>query len=366
HIMDNGFNLQPVGLAGELCIGGEGLAEGYLNRPELTHEKFVNLYRTGDLARWLDDGNIQFIGRMDSQVKIRGFRVELGEIKAQLETWEKVREAVVVAGKDINSETYLCAYVVTDSTVTLDAGAMREYLSGKLPHYMVPSYLMELERIPLTATGKVNHNELPEPLLGTGNKYSAPVDDLEKQLVSIWSEILSVEEHLIGREDNFFALGGHSLKATTLVSKVHQTTHVQVPLATIFKTPTVKAMATYIKQAVKTRYVAIEAVEQRDYYPLSSAQKRLFVLQQMDLDSTVYNIPQMMVLDTEKGFEVNPPKLEETFRHLIRRHESFRTSFHMVADQPVQKMHKAVPFGITSYDLSTGGGCEIPGIIGSP
>ncbi|MCP5048163.1 MAG: amino acid adenylation domain-containing protein, partial [bacterium] len=107
HIMDNGFNLQPVGLAGELCIGGEGLAEGYLNRPELTHEKFVNLYRTGDLARWLEDGNIQFIGRMDSQVKIRGFRVELGEIKAQLETWGKVREAVVVAGKDINSETYL-------------------------------------------------------------------------------------------------------------------------------------------------------------------------------------------------------------------------------------------------------------------
>ncbi|WP_198042723.1 non-ribosomal peptide synthetase, partial [Oceanobacillus sp. AG] len=216
YILNKHLQLQPVGVFGELFIGGEGVARGYLNRPELTKEKFLpnpfspgeKMYRTGDLARYLPDGNIEFLGRIDHQVKIRGYRIELGEIENTLLEHPDVKDATVMDWKDSENETYLCAYVVFRNS---DASTeLRDYLSQKLPAYMVPSFIEELDIIPLTSNGKIDRQALSKP---TGadqfKEYVAPTTELEKKLVEIWQEVLEVER--IGVTDNFFNLGGHSL-----------------------------------------------------------------------------------------------------------------------------------------------------------
>jgi tyrocidine synthetase-3 len=386
YIIDKYDHLVPLGVEGELVVGGDGVTRGYINDPELTAEKFdqdfqddqddrdekspaargtskekeigtgkhsftslplylsTPLYRTGDLARWLPDGNIEFIGRIDHQAKIRGFRIECGEIENQLLTHEKIKEAVVLVKINENGDKYLCAYIV--SVENIPKTEIENYLSKHLPGYMMPSYIMQIERIPLTANGKIDRNALPTPEIIPGSEYIAPRNIVEETLVQLWSEVLLIDNASIGIDDNFFELGGHSLKATVLVSKIHKALDVQVPLAEIFRTPTVRELAQYIKEAEKERYAAIVPVEKKEYYALSSAQQRLYILQQVELQSTAYNIPEIISLPVEPDVG----KFEKTFFQLIRRHESLRTSFHMVGGNPMQKVHDAVEFKIEYYE----------------
>ncbi|MCP5103825.1 MAG: amino acid adenylation domain-containing protein, partial [bacterium] len=376
YIINSGNRLQPMGVPGELVIAGVGLAEGYLNNPELTAEKFwrgavptlstppplyppTPLYRTGDLARWLSDGNIEFLGRIDRQVKIRGFRVELGEIESRLLKHPGIEQAVVMDREDHQGDKFLCGYFVPHSPGSSDAGGFGEYLSQFLPGYMIPSHFVELDEIPLSGSGKVDRKALPAPGISIGESYTAPTNEIEEKLTALWSEVLGIERDVIGIDANFFALGGHSLKGTALAAKLHKALNVKVPLMEIFKSPTIRKLAGHIGMSMEDKYRAIVPVEEKEYYILSSAQKRLYILQQMEPESTGYNMPQVMPL----GTAVDKDLLEETFRKMIRRHESLRTSFIMVNEEPVQRIHKNVSFKID--DIVGTEHRSVPNLIGN-
>jgi acyl carrier protein len=261
YILDKWRHLAPLGVVGEIWIGGVQVGRGYLNRPELTAEKFYKAYRThktyinyrtGDLGRWLPDGNIEFLGRIDQQVKIRGFRIELGEIENSLLKINGIKEAVVIAREDETRDKYLCAYIVSKKEVIVTE--LSGYLSANLPDYMIPSYFVRLEKIPLTPNGKIDRKALPKTWLIAGENYTAPRNEIETKLVELWAEILSKDQahasHLqtsIGIDDNFFQLGGHSLKATIVMSKIHKEIGVKMDLVQLFKNPTIREIASLIK-----------------------------------------------------------------------------------------------------------------------
>ena len=257
YVLDEHLEPVPIGVPGELYIGGAGLARGYLNRPDLTAERFVpnpfsttggeRLYRTGDLVRWLPEGELEFLGRVDFQVKVRGFRIELGEIEATLSEHEKVKDAVVVAREDAQGNKRLIGYFVPAEEVTL--GELKEYLRQKLPDYMVPSVLMPLEALPLTPSGKVDRHKLPKPSLdreALGTEYVAPRNETEEKLATIVGELLEIDK--VGVYDNFFELGGHSLLATQFIARIRKVFDVELPLRTIFEKMTVSEIATEIEQ----------------------------------------------------------------------------------------------------------------------
>jgi len=348
YIVDKVNKLRPVGAAGELCIAGDGLARGYLNRPELTAEKFIpnpfvqgeRIYKTGDLARWLPDGNIEFLGRLDNQVKIRGFRIELGEIESRLLSCPEIKEAAVAAKEDRSGNKYLCAYIAPVGELTFSE--LREYLSRALPNYMIPSYFVKLDRLPLNPNGKVDRKALPEPdgSIMVGAEYELPRNKVEEKLVDIWKEVLSVSK--IGINDNFFELGGHSLKAASLVSKIHKELNVKVPLKVIFDVPTVKGLSEHIKGIEENKYSSIERVENKEYYEMSSAQKRMYTLQQLDPAGTGYNMPGIFEVEGDLDAE----RFKEAFKKLIKRHEALRTSFELTEKELVQKVHEEVELDI--------------------
>ncbi|MCK5056810.1 MAG: amino acid adenylation domain-containing protein, partial [Candidatus Aminicenantes bacterium] len=357
YILDKYGKLQPVGILGELWIGGEGTARGYVNNQELTADKFIPnsylgsgwLYRTGDLARWLPHGDIEFLGRIDYQVKIRGFRIEVGEIENYLLEHAEIKEAIVISEMDNSGDRYLCAYIVTGKE--FGVSELRRYLAQELPDYMIPSYFVMLEKIPLTPNGKVDRKALPKPgAAAVGEEYTAPMNELTRRLAAIWSEVLGMEKGEVGIDSNFFSLGGHSLKATTLVSKIHKGLNYKIPLAEIFKKPTIRGLSGYIETTEGEIYTSIEVTEEREYYPLSSAQKRMYFLQQMESESTTYNIPAMVELTGNLDKE----KWEEAFKKLINRHESLRTSFEMIGEELFQRIHREVEFGINYYDNDGG------------
>ncbi|MCP5046160.1 MAG: AMP-binding protein, partial [bacterium] len=353
YILDPEFRLQPVSVAGQLCIGGVGLARGYINNPRLTAGKFVRdfqeepsapsavIYQTGDLARWLEDGNIEFLGRIDHQVKIRGFRIELGEIESRLLLHPHVRGAVVLARPDGSGDKHLCAYVVpaegdvipvTGSRV--EAEELKEYLSQWLPHYMVPSFFVEMDGIPLTPSGKVDRKALPAVVFKSEGEYIPPRDGTEEKLALLWRDLLEMENP-VGIDDNFFQLGGHSLKAAVLTVKIHKQMNTEVPLAQVFKTPTIRELAKFINAAGESVYAGIRPIEKRDYYPQSSAQKRLFFLDHFENIGTGYNMPSAFRITGD----IKKDAVEDTLKALMLRHETLRTSFHLVENQPVQKVH---------------------------
>jgi amino acid adenylation domain-containing protein len=359
YILDSKLNLQLVGLSGELCITGIGLAEGYLNNPELTADKFkfvpnfltsslphFPLYRTGDLARWLPDGNIEYLGRIDHQVKIRGFRIEPGEIEIQLLDFNGIEAAAVVPGVDEKGDKYLCAYIVAPIDISVEK--LRGFLSGRMPDYMIPSYLVPVERIPLTHNGKLDIKALPVPKLTVGKDCIRPRNSLEEKLAEIWADVLSLEKEKLSIDANFFQLGGHSLKAITMAAHIHKELKVKLPLTEVFRTPTIQGLSEYIRKLKHDFFISIDPAEEKEYYPQSSSQGRLYVLQQMDLEASVYNIPLAVILEGELGRE----KLECTFFQLIRRHESLRTSFHIIHGEPVQRIHQNVEFKIDYHDIS--------------
>ncbi|WP_162551297.1 non-ribosomal peptide synthetase, partial [Paenibacillus tepidiphilus] len=343
YIVGDDLQLKPVGIAGELYLAGDGLARGYFNRPDLTAEKFVDnpfepgtkMYRTGDLARWLPDGNVEYLGRIDHQVKIRGYRIECGEIEAQLMAQGHIREAVVIAREDEQGQAYLCAYLVSDEAVPVPE--LRAQLAAQLPEYMIPSYFVELEKLPLTANGKVDRKVLPVPDREAYTEgYEAPRDALERQLAELFAEVLGVKE--VGIGDSFFARGGHSLKAMTLVSRIHQRLAVELPLRELFARPTVKALAAYVRSTEESDYGRIEPAAVQASYPLSSAQRRLYVLHEVEPESTRYNMPGVMELTGQ----VDGSRLKQAIRSVIARHESLRTSFTWIGGEPRQQVHEEV------------------------
>ena len=257
YILDSYLSPVPTGVPGEMCIAGAGTARGYLNRDDLTQEKFIpdpfkegeRLYRTGDLGRWLPDGNIEFLGRNDDQVKIRGYRIELGEIENCLLSYEAVRETAVITKAFGGNSEELAAYIVSRSgSHELNIKSLREHLEKTLPAYMIPSYFVRMEKLPLTQSGKIDKKALPNPAgagMDTGTEYIAPRDEAEKGLAKIWQDILSLEK--VGIQDNFFDLGGHSLKATQVVSRIHKELGLEIALRKIFSRPTIEKLAEHIR-----------------------------------------------------------------------------------------------------------------------
>jgi len=347
YILSDGNRLMPVGVVGEIGISGEGVARGYLNREELTAEKFIpdpfeagrRLYRTGDLGRWLEDGEIEFLGRKDDQVKVRGYRIELKEVEKALVQHRLVQEAVVVArGGDGARE--LVAYVVGKGE--LNVVELKAHLGRVLPEYMIPSHFVWLEAMPLTPNGKIDRRALPEPtganVLDTGVGYEAPRNQVERQLAKIWEEILGKEK--IGIRDNFFDLGGHSLKMIRIISRIHRDLDVEMNLQDVYTSPTIEGLARKVgvDKAPIIRdspvFSPIEPVPKQAYYDLSHAQRGLWILDQMEKDFAAYNVPGAFLLEGE----LNVFALRMAFENIVKRHESLRTNFVTIDGVPKQKV----------------------------
>jgi acyl-coenzyme A synthetase/AMP-(fatty) acid ligase len=257
YVLDARRHPVPIGVPGELYIGGAGVVRGYLNRPELTAERFVadpfangsggRLYRTGDLVRYRGDGNVDFLGRIDHQVKIRGYRVELGEIETQIASWDGIREAAVVLREDTEGDKRLVAYYAPTATARIDADALREHLRGHLPEFMVPSHLVELEELPRTPNGKLDRAALPAPKArrSTAEAVTAPpADETERVIAEIWCSLLDIPE--VGVHDNFFDLGGHSLLVVQAHRRLRDTLKVELSLTDLFRFPTIRALSRHL------------------------------------------------------------------------------------------------------------------------
>src|SRR6185312_11698252 len=376
YLLDQELRPVPVGVTGELYIGGVALARGYLGRPELTAERFIphphsrqpgrRLYRTGDLARYRADGNIEFLGRIDHQVKLRGFRIELGEIEAVLESHAAVRQAVVT----VHEGQWLVGYVVGaegESWLGSEremAAELRPYLRERLPEYMVPQRWVVLEQIPVTANGKLDRRRLPAPS-GAGpleQEAASEWTPVEELLVGIWSEVL--KRGAVGRNENFFELGGHSLLATQVISRVRQVFGVEVGLRRSFEEPTVRGLSSCIEEQLRAgagvtvpllRRAGVEGPGRGSrLLPLSFAQQRLWFLDQLEPGSASYNLPLAVRLKGELRLAV----LERTLSEIVRRHEVLRTRFVNVGGEPRQEVLPAEPLALPVIDLSELGAAE--------
>ncbi|WP_010504140.1 condensation domain-containing protein, partial [Paenibacillus elgii] len=298
-------------------------------------------YRTGDLVRWRADGTLEYKGRMDGQVKIRGYRIELGEVEARLLKVPSVEAALVTVHEDEAGQKLLCAYYTAECP--LPAGELRSALAAVLPGYMIPSYFVQLEQMPLTLNGKVDRNALPAPAEAGGQSaasYDAPRTAAEAQLLRIWQDVLGARS--IGIHDNFFEIGGHSLRATTLAAKIHKELNWNLSLRDIFQWPTIEGLAKVIEAMEQQEFAAIPVAEKKPYYPVSSAQKRLYLIQQMEGTELIFNLPGIMSL--EGPLELK--RLEEAFQALIARHETLRTGFGLERGEPVQRVYSEVPFSV--------------------
>ena len=363
YLLDSQLRPVPVGVPGELYIGGASLARGYFSQAAHTAGKFIpdpfaqspgkRLYRTGDMACYLKDGNIEFLGRRDQQVKLRGYRIELGEIEAALRSHQAVREVIVDMNEHVNGDRRLVAYVVVESDGAIGAADLRKFMSERLPEFMVPASVVLLDAMPLTPVGKIDRQALllldaapPE----SGANYVAPRTELEIVLCDVWSKVLGVER--IGINDDFFRLGGHSLLATQLVSRVRDAFQVDLPLLRLFESPTVASLGQTIDAAIKekksTQAPPLVPVTRAQDLPLSFAQQRLWFLDQLASNNPSYNIPTAVRLSGK----LNIAALEQTLTEVVRRHEALRTVFPMKDGQPVQQILEAAPVQLAITDLS--------------
>ncbi|GGG24223.1 hypothetical protein GCM10011344_26200 [Dokdonia pacifica] len=381
YIVNKAMEIQPVGVAGELLIGGVQVARGYLNRPELTAEKFVfnrfresgNLYKTGDLARWLPNGSIEYLGRIDRQVKIRGYRIELGEIENQLEQLPTLKQAVIVAKENEYGSKQLVAYVINEND--FNEKETIATLKENLPEYMVPQVFVKLDSFPLTANGKINTKALPDPETSdlSFEEYVAPATPIQEQLATIWQEDLKIEK--IGIKDNYFMLGGDSIKMIRLVSKIKKSFNIQFPIASFYENPTIEDLSLFIEEfsqdntsnyealveEAKTSLEAFEYDVLKDHplastianvYPLSDIQLGMIVTSQLMRNNGELGIYhdqflfQLALLDIEL--------LKQAMRLLVNKHETLRTSYHLSDyEQQVQIIYNEIPIEINSEDLRT-------------
>jgi amino acid adenylation domain-containing protein/FkbH-like protein len=342
YLLDPGMQPVPIGVLGDLYIGGEGVARGYLNRPELTAEKFIpnqfahlplgigggnRLYKTGDLARWRADGRLEFLGRRDHQVKIRGFRLEPGEIEAVLKKQSGVADAVVLAREDRPNIKRLVAYVAS-SNGSVNTEKLREGLKTALPAYMVPTAFVLLERLPLTPNGKVDRKALPAPpenRSGLSEDFVPPSSPIEQQLTTIWREVLHMNE--IGVRDNFFDLGGNSLLAVQIISRIRESFDVELPISALFDAPTMSLLAQQIGARPRRSgcqiCLPLEPVSRKGRLPVSFVQERLWFLEQMRPENCAYNVP--IAFRLRGCLELDA--FQNAFDQIVARHESLRTTF---------------------------------------
>jgi amino acid adenylation domain-containing protein len=344
----------PVGLPGELFVGGDGVARGYLGRPGLTAERWIpdpfaaepgaRMYRTGDRARWLRDGTLEFLARLDGQVKIRGFRIEVGEIEAALRRHDAVADCVVAARVDGAGERRLVAYVAGDA----DADGLRAHLRRTLPDYMVPGAFVLLERLPLTPNGKLDRRALPEPDYAAA-EHVAPRTPVEEVLAGIWAEVLGLER--VGADANFFELGGHSLLATRVISRVRAVFGVAPTVRTMFEAPTLAQLADAVealRRADLPQLPPVVPVPRGDALPLSFAQERLWLIDRLQPGGAVYNVPAGVRL---RG-TLDAGALERALGEIVRRHEALRTVFPERDGAPVQHVEPFTGFHLPMEDLS--------------
>ncbi|MAD22518.1 MAG: non-ribosomal peptide synthetase, partial [Halomonas sp.] len=392
YVLDSDLNLAPPGVAGELYLGGIGLARGYLHRSDLTAERFVadpfaqgeRLYRTGDLVRWRDDGQLEYLGRLDHQVKIRGLRIELGEIEAELLAQPAVREAVVVTQEGPGGSR-LVAYVVPQADSELDTSSLREVLGQRLPDYMVPGVVVTLDALPLNANGKVDRKALPEPDLASSSQYEPPQGEVEAALAKVWSEVLGVEQ--VGRHDNFFELGGHSLLALKVLEQMrHQGLKAQV--RTLFQCPELAAFARALTQAseqqemitppnripdgcsaiqpemltlIELNAEEISAIEAavpggasniQDIYPLAPLQEGILFHHRLQEEGDAYVTPRLLGFDSRERLET----FIIGFNQLIARHDILRTAVLWEGGrEPVQVVYRYAELALEWLDVEGDG-----------
>lgn len=383
YILDKQNRLLPVGVPGELHIAGDGLARGYLNKPELTSEKFVPnpfalqekyklMYRTGDLARWMPDGNIEYMGRIDFQVKIRGNRVELGEIEAELLKHENIKETVVTARDDKNGDKYLCAYYVSDFELTVSE--LRAHLLKSLPEYMVPLYFISLDNMPLSSNGKADRKALPEPdgRINSGEEYEAPRNEAQQKLAEIWKEILELDD--VSINGRFFNLGGDSIKAIRLISKINKTFGSNLQIRDLYLKQSIKELAVCvdiksgegIQSDLKKGLEMLEDLKDHvleekqfskklqeyaeDFYPLSPIQQGIVFFAKLYPDEPIYH-DQFTYLVKFKQFDI--VKFNTALTLLMEKHPILRTTFDLEQfNEPMQIVHKHFVSSVNYIDIS--------------
>ncbi|MDD1420878.1 amino acid adenylation domain-containing protein [Dolichospermum sp. ST_sed1] len=369
YILDHNLQPVPIGVPGELYIGGDGLARGYLNRPELTKEKFISnpfkktegsrLYKTGDLARYLPDGNIEFLGRVDNQVKIRGFRIELDEIEKLLIQHPDVKQAAVIAREDIPGDKRLLAYVVLNQKPEAIVTTLKNLLQENLPQYMIPGVFVVLDSLPLTPNGKVDRQNLPvcdrtRPDLE--ESFVAPRNPIEERLAAIWADLLGFEQ--IGVNDNFFNLGGHSLIVAQILSRVRDSFQVELSFANIFANPTVAGLASVIQQhellEQKLQSPAIQRISRAGMLPVSFAQERVYFIQEVAPENTAYQAQATLRFQGHLDVIV----LKKCLSEIVQRHEIFRTTFPAVNGRLFQVIHSSLPIELNVVDIQKFTGSE--------
>lgn len=363
-VLDDGLRPAPVGAVGELYVAGAGLARGYLNRPGLTAERFVacpfgdgaRMYRTGDLVRWRADGDLEFVGRADGQVKIRGFRVETGEIEAVLAGQAGVAQAAVVVREDQPGDQRLVAYVVTAADAVVDPAGLRETVAGLLPEYMVPAGVMVLDRLPLTANGKLDRKALPTPDFAAAAGGRGASSPREEVLAELFAQVLGVNR--VGVEDSFFDLGGHSLLAVRLISRVRSVFGVDLRFGALFRNPSVAALAKLLDATVVSSRPRLVAAARPERIPLSFAQLRLWFLARLEGPSRVYNMPFTWRLHGRLDVDAARSALQD----VVERHESLRTNFPVVDGEPYQRVREGADavavVTVTAADRAT-----LPGLL---
>jgi amino acid adenylation domain-containing protein len=367
YVLDDAGEPVPIGVAGEVWIGGAGVAKGYHRRPELTAERFTadrlagqpgaRLYRTGDLGRWRADGRLEHLGRLDSQVKIRGFRIELGEIESLLASHPAVGNAVVVAREASHADLRLIAYVVYQPGAELTLSEMRRHLKRELPDYMIPSIVVALDAVPLTPNGKVDRKALPDPFNGamkTATDYEPPADGTQQALADIWCATLGLAK--VGRRDDFFELGGHSLLATQVISRLRDVVGVELPVRVVFEASTLEALAQRVdaeraSNGNATSAPPITVVDADGPMRLSFAQERMWLIQNLAPDNLAYNLPAAIRL---RG-DLDVAALSSALNELRRRHETLRTTYRMVDGEPMQDVHDWANEPLAAIDLRASG-----------
>ncbi|MBD2360529.1 amino acid adenylation domain-containing protein [Anabaena minutissima FACHB-250] len=360
YLLDQQLQPVPIGVPGELHIGGVGLARGYLNLLQLTNEKFIpdlfsnqagaKIYKTGDLARYLPNGDIEYLGRIDHQVKIRGFRIELGEIETCLSQYPAIQQAVVVAHEDESGNQILVGYLVphhSTEITELTSSVLRKFLKQQLPEYMIPSVFVTLPALPLTSNGKIDRKALPVPEQirpDLETKFIPPQTAVEKTLADIWAEVLGLEK--VGIYDNFFELGGHSLLATQVISRVREAFQLELPLRCLFESPTITDLSASIEVEIKAQkglqVPPLISVSRDGNLPLSFAQQRLWLMCQLVANGDFYNNTEVLKISGQ----LNIAALEQSINEIVRRHEVLRTTFPIEQGQPTVALPAGVAVGI--------------------
>ncbi|TYP74029.1 non-ribosomal peptide synthetase [Paenibacillus methanolicus] len=350
YIVNASGQLQPIGVPGELWIGGDGIARGYHGKPELTAEKFIaspfrageRVYKTGDLAKWLPSGHIEYLGRADHQIKLRGFRIELGEIEQALRAYPGVREAAVIVRRSEALGEHLCAYYTAEADAVLKPAEIQSYAAAKLPAYMVPAFAVPLAAMPLTPNGKVDAKSLPEPDAGTEvneQPHLPPSTETEAVLASMWETLLGVSSPGVDR--SFFELGGHSLKAAELLAAIHERFGADLAYRQIFESPTIRELAAVIdRQESRGGPEQITSVPRGDLHPLSAGQRRIYLESQLPGAEYASHMPSALLAEGKLDAE----RAEAALAAVIGRHETLRTSFVMHEGMPAQRVSAAVDF----------------------